>query len=68
MGVIYDICDEVAVMRDGRIEETGEKETSLQSRRPSMGSCYWIVYRSCHISNETVVVNIVEGKRLDAGV
>ena len=55
-------------MRDGRIEETGEKEDFFAKRRPSMGSCYWIVYRSCHISNETVVVNIVEGKRLDAGV
>ena len=26
MGVIYDICDEVAVMKDGKIEEAGEKE------------------------------------------
>ena len=31
MGVIYDICDEVAVMKDGKIEETGEKKAPLFS-------------------------------------
>lgn len=37
MGVIYDICDEVAVMRDGRIEETGEKEDFLAKPKTEYG-------------------------------
>ncbi len=37
MGVIYDICDEVAVMRDGRIEETGEKEDFFAKPKTEYG-------------------------------
>lgn len=37
MGVIYDICDEVAVMRDGRIEETGEKEAFFAQPKTEYG-------------------------------
>ena len=31
MGVIYDICDEVAVMKDGKIEEPGEKKAFFEN-------------------------------------
>lgn len=37
MGVIYDICDVVAVMRDGRIEETGEKEDFFTKPKTEYG-------------------------------
>ena len=37
MGVIYDICDEVAVMKDGKIEETGEKEAFFEHPKTEYG-------------------------------
>lgn len=37
MGVIYDICDEVAVMKDGKIEETGEKEAFFANPKTEYG-------------------------------
>lgn len=37
MGVIYDICDEVAVMKDGKIEETGEKEAFFAKPKTEYG-------------------------------
>ena len=37
MGVIYDICDEVAVMKDGKIEETGEKKTFFENPKTEYG-------------------------------
>lgn len=37
MGVIYDICDEVAVMKDGKIEETGEKEAFFENPKTEYG-------------------------------
>lgn len=37
MGVIYNICDEVAVMRDGRIEEIGEKEEFFERPKTEYG-------------------------------
>ncbi len=37
MGVIYDICDEVAVMRNGQIEETGEKEAFFANPKTEYG-------------------------------
>ncbi len=37
MGVIYDICDEVAVMKDGRIEEIGEKEEFFANPKTEYG-------------------------------
>lgn len=37
MGVIYDICDEVAVMKDGRIEESGEKEAFFANPKTEYG-------------------------------
>ena len=36
-GVIYDICDEVAVMKDGKIEETGEKEAFFANPKTEYG-------------------------------
>ena len=37
MGVIYDICDEVAVMKDGKIEETGEKKAFFENPKTEYG-------------------------------
>ena len=37
MGVIYDICDEVAVMKDGKIEETGEKKAFFAKPKTEYG-------------------------------
>ncbi len=37
MGVIYDICDEVAVMKDGRIEEIGEKADFFANPKTEYG-------------------------------
>ncbi len=37
MGVIYDICDEVAVMKDGKIEEAGEKEAFFENPKTEYG-------------------------------
>ena len=37
MGVIYDICDEVAVMKDGKFEETGEKEAFFANPKTEYG-------------------------------
>ena len=37
MGVIYDICDEVAVMKDGKIEETGEKKAFFANPKTEYG-------------------------------
>ena len=37
MGAIYDICDEVAVMKDGKIEETGEKEAFFANPKTEYG-------------------------------
>jgi ABC-type uncharacterized transport system ATPase subunit len=37
IGVIYDICDEVAVMKDGKIEETGEKEAFFANPKTEYG-------------------------------
>ena len=37
MGVIYDICDEVAVMKDGRIEEIGKKEEFFANPKTEYG-------------------------------
>ncbi len=37
MGVIYDICDEVAVMKDGKIEENGEKEAFFANPKTEYG-------------------------------
>ena len=37
MGVIYDICDEVAVMKDGQIEETGDKEAFFTNPKTEYG-------------------------------
>lgn len=37
MGVIYAICDEVAVMKDGKIEETGEKKAFFENPKTEYG-------------------------------
>lgn len=37
MGVIYSVCDEIAVMREGQIEETGEKEAFFACPKTQYG-------------------------------
>ena len=49
MGVIYDICDEVAVMKDGKIEETGEKKAFLLNLKQSMENFCLTVCQLCRI-------------------
>lgn len=37
LGVIYSVCDEIAVMREGQIEETGEKEVFFACPKTQYG-------------------------------